>query len=378
MMDNASSAFDQRIYSPQKIAAVVSELADQGVAASEALEGTGLAEADLRSAETRISYRQFDTAFRNALQLTRDPTIAFRAGQRMHITAHGIYGYALLSSPTYADAVAFSARYFRVLGPLTDPVFTYGDDFITYTFEPVHWPDPTHPIYRFVVEFALSMHLTAAVDVAGGTFRFSRIGLAYPAPAHAQAYEKLFGCPVDFEQRSNALHYDAAWLKRPATFGDPISNATAREMCDRLLSEVNAAGGVSADIRRALMAQPGLFPNIEVMAERLSMHPRTLRRRLEAENTSYRDLLAEVRVRLAIEYLRQTRMTNEDIASRLGYSDAANFRHAFARWTGKSPSDFRLAVGGAEGRRAAASIETGYRGGDRTAHGLSVPARSAR
>ena len=77
------------------------------------------------------------------------------------------------------------------------------------------------------------------------------------------------------------------------------------------------------------------------MADRLSIHPRALRRRLEAEGTSYRDLLAEVRARLAIEYLRQTAMTNEEIASRLGYSDAANFRHAFARWTGKSPSEFR-------------------------------------
>jgi AraC-like DNA-binding protein len=51
--------------------------------------------------------------------------------------------------------------------------------------------------------------------------------------------------------------------------------------------------------------------------------------------------LAEVRMRLAIEYLRKTQMTNEEIASRLGYSEAANFRHAFARWTRKSPSAFR-------------------------------------
>jgi AraC-like DNA-binding protein len=71
------------------------------------------------------------------------------------------------------------------------------------------------------------------------------------------------------------------------------------------------------------------------------MHPRALRRRLETEGTSYRDVLAEVRMRLAIEYLRRTQMTHEEIASRLGYSDAANFRHAFLRWTGKSPSEFR-------------------------------------
>jgi AraC-like DNA-binding protein len=46
-------------------------------------------------------------------------------------------------------------------------------------------------------------------------------------------------------------------------------------------------------------------------------------------------------MKLAIEYLRNTEMTNEEIAARLDYSDAANFRHAFARWTRKSPSAFR-------------------------------------
>ena len=43
-----------------------------------------------------------------------------------------------------------------------------------------------------------------------------------------------------------------------------------------------------------------------------------------------------------IEYLRRTKMTSEEIANRLGYSDAANFRRAFTSWTGKNPSDFRI------------------------------------
>ena len=94
-------------------------------------------------------------------------------------------------------------------------------------------------------------------------------------------------------------------------------------------------------IRRFLIERPGRYPSIETIAEKLQTYPRALRRKLESEGTSYRDLLAEVRMRLAIEYLRRTEMTNEEIASRLGYSDAANFRHAFTRWTGKSPSNFR-------------------------------------
>ena len=71
------------------------------------------------------------------------------------------------------------------------------------------------------------------------------------------------------------------------------------------------------------------------------MNSRTLRRKLDAEQTSYREIVAEVRMQLAIEYLRKTRMTNEEIAARLGYSDASNFRHAFKRWTSRHPSDHR-------------------------------------
>ena len=57
--------------------------------------------------------------------------------------------------------------------------------------------------------------------------------------------------------------------------------------------------------------------------------------------TSFRELLDEIRSQVAMKYLRDTVMTSEDIAVSLGFSDAANFRHAFLRWTGKSPSEFR-------------------------------------
>ena len=74
--------------------------------------------------------------------------------------------------------------------------------------------------------------------------------------------------------------------------------------------------------------------HVDVIAAALA-----LRRKLDAEDTSYRQILTEVRTRLAISYLRTTDLTNEEIAARLGYSDSANFRHAFTRRTHTSPSD---------------------------------------
>jgi len=335
-------SFERCIYLPHSIAAIVAELALESVAPSDALEGTGLLETQLDSHTTKVSYRQIDAVIRNALRLSGNPAVALRAGQRMHVTAYGMYGYALLSSPTQAAARDFAAKYILVVGPFCDFTVDSNDARVTVTFEPTHWPNPIDDVHRFAVEFALSAHLTATRDRVGPQFAFSHVFLDYAQPRYVEAYDRLFGCSILFRQ--DRCGYEHLRDDGPIRLADPRSHAMAREICEQLLDEVNRAGGVAADIRRILIEQPGRYPSIEAVAEKLSMYPRALRRKLEAEGASYRELLAEVRMRLAIEYLCKTRMTNEEIANRLGYSDAANFRHAFLRWTGKSPTDFRNAT----------------------------------
>ena len=48
-----------------------------------------------------------------------------------------------------------------------------------------------------------------------------------------------------------------------------------------------------------------------------------------------------MRKNLSFEYLQSTALSVEEIALRLGYSDAPSFSHAFKRWTGVSPRDAR-------------------------------------
>jgi AraC-like DNA-binding protein len=71
-----------------------------------------------------------------------------------------------------------------------------------------------------------------------------------------------------------------------------------------------------------------------------------LRRRLADQGASYRQLTDELRRDVAINYLRETAMTVEDIAYALGFSDPANFRQAFRRWTSATPQQFRAANAG--------------------------------
>lgn len=333
----------QRVHSTRRIAAVVAVLGEDGISKQRALADTGLREADLKADTTRVSYHQLETVFRNAMRLSKDPAIAFRAGQRMHVMAYGMYGYALLSSPSATEGIDLAAKYSRAFGAITDVAFSRDEDTATCTLQPLLSRNRKDTVYRFAVEFALAAWLTLSKDVYGTAFGFSHVQVAYPAPAHARVYKRMFQCPVTFDQSHNELEFDVSWLEHPMVRPDPATTTSAAQMCERFLGKESRNGGVAADIRRTLLEHPGQFPSIEAIASELSIHPRTLRRRLEAEHITYRDVVAEVRMTLAVEYLRKTQMTNDEIAARLDYSDAANFRHAFSRWTGKSPSKFRCA-----------------------------------
>lgn len=341
-MYRSSPSLLQRVHGPQRIAAVVAVLSEDGISPARALAGTDLKVSDLKRASTRVSYEQVESVFRNAIQLSKDPAIGFRAGQRMHVMAYGIYGYALLSSPTRAAGIDFAAKYSRALGTIADVDFSRDEDTATYTIEPLLSRNPTDDVYRFAMEFAFATHQTLSRNVYGNSFRFSCLRAAYAAPRHVRSYKRLFQCPILFDQPHNELEFDPGWIDHPMVRPDPITIITAAELCERFLNETNREGGIASDIRRALLKRLGHFPSIDVMATELSMHPRTLRRKLEAQHVTYRQILAELRMKLAVEYLRNTQMTTEEIAARLDYSDAANFRHAFMRWTGKSPSIFRV------------------------------------
>jgi AraC-like DNA-binding protein len=99
--------------------------------------------------------------------------------------------------------------------------------------------------------------------------------------------------------------------------------------------------GAAGRVRSLLSTDVAERPSFATVARLLTTTPRTLRRQLRLQNTSFRELADELRVHAALRYLRETAMTMEDIAFALGFSDSANFRHAFRRWTGKAPHEFR-------------------------------------
>ena len=178
-------------------------------------------------------------------------------------------------------------------------------------------------------------------DVMGPSFVPHELHVTYGPPTDATTSPAAFGCNVLFGQSENRLLFDAAWLDATPQLGNKITFSSLGQLCDELIEELQLHVGFAGKVREILLVNLAQPTSFNAVAKCLKMSTRTLRRRLLEENTSYRDLIDELRMNVAIKYLRDTEFKIEDIADFLGFSGAANFRHAFHRWTERTPQEFR-------------------------------------
>lgn len=334
-----------RIYTAAKVAVIVDLLAAEGVPPGDALQRTSLSYEDLSSPATRVSAQQVLQVYGNAIRLSGDPHFAVRAGRRFHVSAYGMYGFAILSAPGFRESIAFSGAYHQLATPLVKIGFAEQSGKAAWTVAPAPNLHVEEELYRFLVDLQLATHLTLHRDVMGAGFTPELVEFSFEPPQEDGAAD-FFGCPVRYGRPENRLVFDAAWLDRRADLGNGLTYAELKRLCDKLLHELQLGTGIAGKVREILLAGPAGVPRFEVVARQLSLSERNLRRRLHEEGTSFRVLVDELRAQLAIRYLRETDLGIEDIAFALGFSDASSFRHAFRRWTNAAPQQYRPARDG--------------------------------
>lgn len=334
----------EKCYPPLKIAALVKALAQYGVNPESALAGTNLTVEQIGDAETRSSIQQLLTVGRNALGLCSRPDLGLQVGLQLHASAYGLYGYALLCAETLRQGSDMAVRYHGLATPVMAFHWVQSGDRIVWNYpraEELAHLELSSREYQFFLDMQFALHVTLTKDAMGAWCAPALALYATPQPAHAEAIADALGCPVLFDQPRNELHYPAAWLDRPPQLANPLTAAQMSGTCARLLEEFKWQAGLARRVVDELTRTPGRFPEIESVAASLCISARTLRRKLEAEGTSYSDLLASVRHALAVDYLSTTLLSINDVAAALNFSDTASFRHAFKRWTGKTPNEFR-------------------------------------
>ena len=145
----------------------------------------------------------------------------------------------------------------------------------------------------------------------------------------------------DFERAHNRIHFPRAMFDEPLPQADRHTLELCVAQCDLLMQRMEQRRGITAVVRSKLFRDSGRFPTLPEIAGELAMHPRTLRRHLAEEGTSFRELLNAARATVAADLLGNVGLTVEEVSKRLGYADVSTFSHAFKRWHGVAPSAYR-------------------------------------
>lgn len=319
------------------LTALTGAMAELGVGADQLFEGTGASSEQLRDPKARLSHRQKIALFSNVQRLTPDPSIGLVAGQRQRISDFGVFGYGVVSSATFGEAIAFGVEHISLAGPVLKKGFRVEGDVAIFEGYDVMALGPLLPL---ATEFWFSSMQALISLVLEQPFGAYRLMLPYSPPPHAQLYQEVMRCPVEFNSSVMQWHFDAGMLKLPMPNANPITAVICVDFCDRMMKEMDVEPALVKAIKTACL-DSGEFPSADVMADRLHLSARTLHRRLAELEYGYQSILDGIRMRLAIEYLERTNMSIDHIAERSGFSDVSNFRKAFKKWTGHGTANYR-------------------------------------
>ncbi len=321
---------------------LVSLCARWGVTAEALLEGTGLTVAVLKDPATRLPLGVCSTVVERARRLTGEPALAFAMGLHMRLSWHGFLGFAAMTSGTVREALELAQRFIRTRTSAIE-LSTYVEG--TLASMVLEEREPLGPLREFTVIMLLVGIGQIARDVTGqsitGVAECAFPEPAYAAPLLSRAADVGAGI-MRFDRPAHRLLFDASILELPVVTSDPAAMELASAQCDRELARQADAGTFLGDVRRAMSPRSGDgFRPLDEVARKLHLSTRTLKRRLAGHGSSFSEMLDEVRRQRALLLLEDRRLALEEVAARLGYSDAANFTRAFRRWTGQTPAVFR-------------------------------------
>ncbi|WP_205470923.1 AraC family transcriptional regulator [Nocardioides sp. SYSU D00038] len=289
----------------------------RGLGARAALAGTGLATGDLGAVGVELTAAQELRVVRNLVtRVGADAAAGAGLGRTYRLSTYGIFGYAVLSSPTVLDAIRLALRFFDLSHAFVAPTAALEGERVEVGLDAADLPAD---VRTFLLHRDAEGIRTALRELLPGA---ARVELT-----------------ADGDDRVR-LAFRAAYLDRvlpAAAVGDA---ELCEGLCHDLVDRRRARHGVARDARVVITQRLRTGAPMAAVAAGLGLSERSLRRHLATAGTSYRALLDEVRSSLAGALL-DTGLGVAEVAGRLGYAEAASFIHAHRRWTGTTPGRVR-------------------------------------
>ncbi len=320
---------------------VLQGVIEQGIPEAELFKDTHLDRQALESGEG-IAMDGFVQFLLNAESASRDPRIGLLIGRRSNILVLGPAGIAAAGAPNLRQGLqaieAFSRVHVSYLG-IELKSHLHGLSLR------VRFLQDLRNTERFHIESAIMLFQSYLETVIGHPITDGHYHMPFSKPDYADEYRELIHSPISFDTEEAVLEVPRRILDIASPFYDKmVWQQSQRLLSERikLLTEEDKEGTpYTYHVQALLQGQEPPLPNLHYIAEQLHLSERTLNRRLQQEKTSFREIKAALTHQWAQQYLQDSQLSVDAIASALGYQDTANFRRAFRIREGISPRAFK-------------------------------------
>ncbi len=317
---------------------VVLEAAQRlGIGSASLCRGLGFSANDLEAPGFTVSHFEALTVMRRALSAIGNPTLGLELGMQSNIANRGALALGLLASATLGEALGLMLRHPASAGLLvavTEETSPHQHALrATSRFE-------SHDIEPFLVDKLFTGLVRLCRQGVSVGYAPIAVELVRQPPADVKPYEAYFRSPVRFGAPLNRLVSDVSWMDFPL----PTANAMSLRYAEDLLSAEASRTGESAvglTVARAIRQTLPQSSSSAEVASSLHLSERTLRRRLMESGLSYRKMQDEGRKSRALALVLNGQMDLSAVALETGFADISNFRRAFKRWTGRTPTEMR-------------------------------------
>ncbi len=317
-------------------------MAKNGVDLLDAFKDAKIDPLVLKDPEARVSALQFNLIWKKAVQSKHMAHMGLCFGQEIakaYFRGNILFGL-MANADNLGKALEIFCRYHVLSEDAILPKVKFKNNLALLSWETAS--NDFH-ITRPVSEALLCALYQILKHITDDNLKLKEVCFQHKSPMDIKGYDDIFQAPLRFNQRKNEIVISKKMLSRSLFLSDPALFDTLEHLAQKLLDKLYDPNKWSSSVLSLISKKTarGLKTNIDIIASDLAVSPRKLQDRLKKENTSFQKILDQSRKEIALAYLQQKTIPICDIALLLGFSEQSAFNHAFRRWTGSTPGQYR-------------------------------------
>ncbi|MFT7260599.1 MAG: AraC-like DNA-binding protein [Glaciecola sp.] len=314
----------------------------QGANEQHILAKAGLTSAQLQQLKSRVSPAQLASIIDSSWRLNGDEFLGLTE-QKVKRGMFALLAGRLISCKTLEEVLSHTSDFYNLTGDQLQFEIEKKEANVfcslNANFESKRTDSTPNSL---LTELLLLIFHRFASWLIGELIPLNKVCVQHIKPAHHEEYRLMFPCRCEFENRKNALVFDAKYLRFPVVQNADSLSEYLEQVPLQWLRKQSYYDTYSAKVIRVL--ENSVLEeetHLDSVASTLNMSARTLRRKLIAEGCRFQQLKDNMRRDKAINLFEQDELTIAQIGLAIGFTELATFSRAFKHWTGVSPSTYR-------------------------------------